>query len=70
MLRQDLSDLVRGLGNGTSPLQRPTILLQHLLCKLLRIGKGELFLPSWRDHPVLGRGDDIPNNQEQASLQS
>lgn len=45
MLRQDLNDLVGGLGNGTSPLQRPTILLQYLLGKLLRIGNDELFLP-------------------------
>ena len=45
MLRQDLNDLIGGLTNGASPLQRPTILLQYLLGKLLGIGKDELFLP-------------------------
>jgi hypothetical protein len=64
MLRQDLNDLPGVLGNGVSPLQRPTILLQYLLGKLLWIGKGKLFLPRWRYHSVPGRGNGIPNNPE------
>ena len=55
MLRQDLNNLVGRSCNRTSPLQRPAVLLQYPLGKLVWIANDEMFLPKERSHSSPGR---------------